>query len=249
MATQTATLLVSLSLRDHAVDADSVVFGSGGLYNTETSTVIAAEGTALTRTSLGVYSYSFEYDDAQETFSWNNYTFSIKRFYGRINYVSTGTGALTVLDETLSYSYINLAEADAYLYREKLDLAPWETASQHERETALRAATSAIERLPFRGAKASTSQTYQFPRGDDDDIPEDIRRACAELAFAFLDGVDPEFEYDNLIVTSKKLGPVSTTSTPNVSREHIVAGIVSATAWRLLRPYVRSFGSMRVERA
>ena len=97
--------------------------------------------------------------------------------------------------------YITLEEANTYILANKLstERSSWTTAEDSDKSIAITKATKAIDRLPFRGDKVSTSQENQFPRGTDTSAPQDILDACAELAFSFIDGRDAEFEFDNLI--------------------------------------------------
>jgi len=87
---------------------------------------------------------------------------------------------------------------------------------------------------------AELSQAHQFPRGEDEDVPEDIKTACYEIALARLDGVDPDQELENLGVVSEGFASVRTTYDRDWSLDHIRAGIASATAWRYLKPFIRS---------
>ena len=109
-------------------------------------------------------------------------------------------------------------------------------------------ATKAINRLPFRGEKADTTQINEFPRGADTIVPQDILDVSSELAYSFIDGRDPEFEFDSLTIISQRFGSVSTTSKPDSSRAHIVAGIPSFEAWKLLLPYMRNQNETLVKR-
>ncbi len=44
---------------------------------------------------------------------------------------------------------------------------------------------------------AEEQQPLEFPRGSDTAVPDDIRRACYEIAYNLLDGKDPEMELEN----------------------------------------------------
>ncbi len=96
---------------------------------------------------------------------------------------------------------------------------------------------------------AEASQEMEFPRGEDTVVPEAIRRACYEIAYSLLDGKDPELELENLGIESQGYSSVRTTfSRTHVPVEHIVNGVPSATAWRLLAPFLRDADAMRVSR-
>ena len=96
---------------------------------------------------------------------------------------------------------------------------------------------------------AEASQELEFPRGADTTVPEAIRRACYEIAHTLLDGKDPELELENLGIESQGYSSVRTTySRTHVPVEHIVNGVPSATAWRLLVPFLRDSDAIRVSR-
>ncbi len=96
---------------------------------------------------------------------------------------------------------------------------------------------------------AETSQELEFPRGADTEVPEAIRRACYEIAHTLLDGKDPELELENLGIISQGYASVRTTfSRTHVPVEHIVNGVPSAMAWRLLVPFLRDDDAIRVSR-
>ena len=145
-------------------------------------------------------------------------------------------------------NYITVEEADTYISSNKLQRRSWDTTTDADKEIAITMATRAIDRLAYRDEKYSASQANQFPRGTDTSVPQDILDACAELAFAFIDGVDQEAEFDNLVVLSKRFGPVSTTSKEDGSKSHVAAGIPSYAAWVLLLPYLRDVRYITVER-
>lgn len=96
---------------------------------------------------------------------------------------------------------------------------------------------------------AEASQELEYPRGSDTEVPEAIRRACYEIAFSLLDGKDPELELENLSVSSQGYSSVRTTFNRNQQPlEHIINGVPSAEAWRLLRPFLRDDRHLRLTR-
>lgn len=145
-------------------------------------------------------------------------------------------------------AYLIESEAQTYFEQNKLDYRAWLNTTSTQREKALLIATKQIDRLNYKGQKADEDQENEFPRGSDTEVPQPIKDACAELAYALLDGRDPEMEFDTTYVVSKKIGPVSTTSNPKANRAHIAAGIVSVTAWSLLLPFLENVRSIKVER-
>jgi len=156
-------------------------------------------------------------------------------------------------------AYATITEANEY-FATRLYSDAWDNANATDRTKALEMASRDIDRLNFAGYKhtawllydadacpcesalrdAEASQEAQFPRGQDTDVPNDIKIACMEIALARLDGVDPDQELQNLGVISEGFASVRTTYDRDWSLDHIRAGIASATAWRFLKPYIRS---------
>jgi len=134
--------------------------------------------------------------------------------------------------------YISVVDADVY-FNTRLNSEVWDLADNTEKERALVTAGRAIDQLNYAGTRTSSTQEHQFPRDDDTEIPEDVQYACCELAHALLDGVDPELEYENLNMVAQGFGNVRSTYDRTSKPAHIVAGIVSIVAWRLLLPYLR----------
>jgi len=159
----------------------------------------------------------------------------------------TGTPADDVLT---SYSvYTTAEEADEYFSETRLDTTTWDALTATEKEITLVIATRAIDRLAYKGSKADEDQEQEFPRGTDEEVPQQIKDACAELAFAYAEGRDVKTESENVHVTSRKFGPVSITMKPDgLYREHLAAGIISLEAWYMLLPFLRNIDQIQVNR-
>lgn len=164
--------------------------------------------------------------------------------------------------------YGTLEEAQEY-FESRLHESAWTGASVADRPKALRAATRIIDTLNFKGCKNSVyllleddpdasdedireqeaAQELEFPRGEDTEVPEAIRIACYEIAHSLLDGKDPEMELENLGIASQGIASVRTSyARSNAPIEHIVNGIPNATAWRLLRPFLRDDDAVKLAR-
>jgi hypothetical protein len=173
-------------------------------------------------------------------------------------------------------AYATLAEANAY-FDNRLYSSLWAASSSGDRDKALEQAARIIDRLNFAGEKnaasvvrlaltgrsdfeislsqeqydaivaAGLTQALQFPRGSDTVVPDDIKIASYEIAFALLDGVDPDKEFEDLGVVSQGYSSVRTTYDRSTVPEHTNAGIPSPTAWRFLKPYVRA-GGVKISR-
>lgn len=170
--------------------------------------------------------------------------------------------------------YGTVNEANTY-FGYRLYSNAWSGANTTDRTNSLIAATQIIDRLNFAGCKASVYsvkydstgnlidpqpsdsvvrfaylyQPLEFPRGTDTNVPDEIKMACWEIAYALLDGIDPDLEMENLAVTGQTIAGVrSTYDRNNVQVEHIANGIPSAKAWRLLKPFLRDASAIRLSR-
>lgn len=150
-------------------------------------------------------------------------------------------------------AYDTSVNANTY-FASRLHVIAWDEASEAQKTTALTEASARIDRLHFRGNRVDDAQDLEFPRyyGDVADgeevIPNDIKIACYECAFALLDGVDPEMELENLAMSSQGLSSVRNTYARGEAPEHIAAGIPSAYAWRFLKPYLAKSNTVRLRR-
>ncbi len=159
---------------------------------------------------------------------------------------------------TVEY-YGTIQEADAY-FAQRLHERTWYQSKAIDREKALWAATLIIDALNYKGDKhpvyevlqsnslapneeirvAEASQFLEFPRDADMEVPEEIRVATYEIAYSLLDGKDPDIELEALGIKSYGFqGEAVSHNREQVPIEHIINGIPSTQAWRLLRPYLR----------
>lgn len=143
--------------------------------------------------------------------------------------------------------YLTSEEAQEY-FDGRLNTEVWEDATEENKEKALTMATRILNRLNYLGDKTDSAQENQFPRFADSVIPQNILDACCEIALALLDGVDPELEYENLLMVQQSFDVVKTTYDRSMVQEHIIAGVPSIVAWRLIRPYLRDFKTIDLSR-
>lgn len=143
--------------------------------------------------------------------------------------------------------YADVSYADTYLgtFIGRDDFCAQTNATK---EKYLKMATRDIDRLNFAGEKAAVSQARQFPRGLDTEVPDDIKQACAEIAWSYFDGVDPDIEHENLRSVSQGVGAARATYSPFVIPDHIAARIASIRAWHLLVPYLRDPLEIQISR-
>jgi hypothetical protein len=161
-----------------------------------------------------------------------------------------------------------IAEASEY-FAQRLHETAWTDASDGDREKALIAARGIIDGLNYKGNKGSVytllqanpsasqdeiraaeaGQPLEFPRGADTEVPEAIRVAEYEIAYALLDGKDPELELENLAVSAMGYGAVKTSyERSQVPIEHIINLVPSSVAWRLLKPFLRDSDVLKLSR-
>lgn len=142
-------------------------------------------------------------------------------------------------------AYATITEAQVYMDG-VIYADAWDSATTVERTKALLNATRLIDRLNFLGVKNDENQDLQFPRYDDATVPTDVMYACAAIANALLDGVDPEIEFQNLQLLQAGLNGAKSTYDRNSIQPQTAAGIGSFTAWTLLMPYIVDPGTVEV---
>ncbi len=142
-------------------------------------------------------------------------------------------------------AYLTVAEANTYFANRLYTLA-WDEASNANKATALEEATVRIDQLRFSGWPVAADQDNEFPRYYDwdegadgtEEVPTDVERATSEVALVLLDGADPEFDFDNMNVSSTAYSSVRTSRNMQDTLAHTAAGIPSPLAWRFLLPWL-----------
>lgn len=169
-------------------------------------------------------------------------TISIEPYSGNVEPVARGTWVMLDQDGALFQVTLTSEESVPQFEISKKQLTS-------ERMKGLVTATRAVDRLNFKGTKAVTGQSNQFPRGDSSVVPDNIKIATMEEALSLLEGRDPNMEYEGLRMLTQTYANVKSSFDPRIIAEHILNGITSTIAWRYLKPYIRSQTTMRVERA
>lgn len=134
----------------------------------------------------------------------------------------------------------------------------WVNASVDDRKRALIEATRIVDNLNYSGTKTDPSQLHQFPRTAggglnitptaDTAVPADVEVATYEIALQLLSGIDPDIEVENLAASAQGFSTARTTYDRTFVLEHIAAGVPSATAWKLLRPFLRDPRKLSISR-
>lgn len=142
--------------------------------------------------------------------------------------------------------YGTLTGAETY-FRSKIKstVQDWTYADDDDRLASLRDATRRIESLCFLGTPAGNQ--LHFPT-EEHGTPDDIHKACYEIALKLLSGIDPDTEADNLSVTSQGYAGGRTSFDRSFVQAHVRHGIPSAYAWSILRPYLRDPDSIKLRR-
>jgi len=143
--------------------------------------------------------------------------------------------------------YGSVAEGDDY-FDSRLNSSVWDDSSEKEKRNSLIEASRLIDRLNFQGEKTDVTQLLQFPRSDDAAVPRNIRFATYEVAIKLLDGIDPDLEKDDLRTSAQGYSSVRVSKDTGWVPEYIQAGIPSARAWHLLRPYLRDPLTIKLNR-
>ena len=175
-------------------------------------------------------------------------------------------------------AYVTIQEAQAY-FDDRLHETAWSLANADDRRKSLEEATRIIDTLRYKGLKnavyvfleanpdiaecaekgdvdalaqirvVEATQVNEHPRGADTVVVDTIKLACYEIAYSLLDGVDPDFELENLAVTRQGIGSVTTTfNRAQEPLEHVLNGIPSTRSWKWLKPFLRDGDHIRIER-
>jgi len=144
-------------------------------------------------------------------------------------------------------AYLTIVEAQTY-FDERLDTEAWDDATDTDKLKALKMATRSIDALSYVGELVDEDQEHQFPRGDDTTVPDAINEASCDEALSLLDNKDPDMEYENLGMISQGYANVRSTYDRSSVPMHLTAGIVSPSAWRKLKPYLRDGESVDLDR-
>lgn len=155
--------------------------------------------------------------------------------------------------------YGSVIDGDTY-FSKRLRSFFWDDATLADRKKALVEAAQIIDSLNYSGSKTDSEQLRQFPRTapgsenpevvavSDTEVPANIEIAAYEIAIQLLSGIDPNIEVENLASSSQGFSTARTTYERAYVLEHIAAGVPSARAWNLLRPFLRDPASVGLSR-
>ena len=134
-------------------------------------------------------------------------------------------------------SHATIAEANTY-FSGRLHTEAWDALTDAViKQKALDHGTSIIDKLPFDTAVYDISDPVTL---------QHIKDANCEIAIALLDGIDPDLAIANLTVTNNSIAGVRTSHDIRFPAEHILYGVPSITAWRILRRYINDGRSVTI---
>lgn len=152
--------------------------------------------------------------------------------------------------------YVTLDEANTYVSEHYMTTEEfrqsWEALEDANKAALLRRSFQIIELLPFTGRKTCCSQPFAFPRWPSDTVPDSIKFAQIEQALVGADSEATEEakQYQRMWqwgVSSYTIGNLSERiSSGSYSADPLKsAGVTSATASRLLAPFLQGGYNIR----
>lgn len=206
-----------------------------GVKRTDTSAVVVAAGTALTKVATGIYEHTFTDPAAGLT-----YNYWVEFVYGGETHRFEKNLSAPVVDEASVYLTLSAA---ATIAASLPGLPKWKAAADADRQAALILATWDIDAGgPWQGRKYALEQVLEFPRvayehamavplsgllsptvdgggatvwdWDSDAgqaiVPADVQRACLYQAEAILAGsIDKVLDDQSLGIASQSVGSIS----------------------------------------
>jgi hypothetical protein len=146
-----------------------------------------------------------------------------------------------------------VVEGDQH-FADRVQTYAWDEATQEQQERALAEATEALNKLRWRGCKTSSTQANEWPRDDipnmtDGTTPDDIKRACIEIAYSLLNGDFRDERYEDNFVRRESIGGQGATTYNSQSHQpYLAAGIPSMIGWVYLQKYLARTRDIRLIR-
>jgi len=133
--------------------------------------------------------------------------------------------------------YISEADADIY-FATRLDVEAWEDADSSTRAKALASATEMINLLPYVGEKAGGENDNMFPLDYQLEVPENVQKACCEIALELLEGHDSFKDFKDLKVRAEGYSSVRVSYESDFLVYQELYGLNSFRAYKLLLPWL-----------
>jgi len=122
----------------------------------------------------------------------------------------------------------------------------WFSYNDTIKNQALQTATDRINLLAFAGVKKDSDQPHEFPRSHHEEIPENVKKAVCEEAFAILErGEDPDPDFQ---IERESYAGVSVSYNSTLIPVHKIHGMTSYKAWNFLVQYLKNPTSIRITR-
>ena len=132
---------------------------------------------------------------------------------------------------------ITVAEAVTY-FAGRLNTNPWDIATAGDRTKAITMSTKTVEQLNLADDYSSTATV---------DFPAEMKEAACEIVLKLLDGFDVDEESKDLRIASERVAGFSATYTTD-QPDHIIAGVPSVQAWRILQQYLADPTTIQMDR-
>jgi hypothetical protein len=147
-----------------------------------------------------------------------------------------------------------VVEGDQH-FADRVQTWAWDEATQEQQETALAEATEILNKQRWRGTKTESDQANEWPRDGipnvtDGTTPDDIKRACIEIAYSLLAGDYRDERFEDNFVRRESIGGQGATTFNSASfQPYLAAGIPSMAAWTYLNKYRALTSDIRLIRA
>lgn len=135
---------------------------------------------------------------------------------------------------------VTIAEADTY-FLTRLGSDAWNQASSADRTKSIKMATRIIASLNL------DESTTDYDTVETADFPTDMKEATYEILIKLLDGFDIDDEQNNLRIASERIAGFSAKYTDD-TQLHVIAGVPSLIAWRLLQQYLADPTTIQLDR-
>jgi hypothetical protein len=132
-------------------------------------------------------------------------------------------------------NYMEVDDADEY-FSETVQDVLWSTLDDDQKLALLTSATQTIDSVQYKGVPET--ETNEFPRTNQIEVPLRVKQACAEEAYALAQGIDVDQELESLRTKSHGIASVRTSYDTSMVVDHKQAGFASRRAFDLLRIYL-----------
>lgn len=133
--------------------------------------------------------------------------------------------------------YLTPAMADVY-FNTRLDTEAWEEADEPERLKALAMATEMVDLLEYNKPPLVDGQANKFPLQGQEAVPENVLKACCEIALGLLEGEDGFTNFKDNAVNSEGYSSVRISFKTDFLVYNEMLGLTSFRAYKYLLPWL-----------